>query len=265
MKNIILIVSLVLISNCLTAQNYLTENTVWKEFAFTLGGIEHSTYYIEGDTLIDGITYYKTRAELLIYGVPYSYNPSPLREESGVFYYYRSGEDRILHDFNLSVGDNVVSENSYDSIRVVHIDTIYMGDMPRKRFFLNNYDEQDYYSRSLYLIEGIGYSSGIFRQPTTTLVSDYDSRLLCFSQGNQYVAIELDSIPETFQMESGCDSLVSVDGVEIVDFQFQITPNPAQNHINITFDKILPQNTRIQIANIDGKILLQKNISNVQQ
>jgi len=162
------------------------------------------------------------------------------------------------------VGDIVASLSPNENITVTSIDTIYLGNTPRKRFFLDNYQGQSFGSPS-YLIEGIGSSAGLFEQPFNEMLFDYGAHLLCFAEGDQYVSIELDSVSETHQMESGCNSLVSIDGPEIADFQFQIIPNPAKNHVNITFDKILPKNTRIQIANIDGKILLQKNISNVQQ
>jgi len=58
MKNIILIVSLVLIFNCLAAQNYLTEDAVWKELVYIEGeGMQHFELAIEGDTLINNNTY----------------------------------------------------------------------------------------------------------------------------------------------------------------------------------------------------------------
>jgi len=179
-----------------------------------------------------------------------SHYAAPIREESGDFYQNINGEERILHNFNLSIGDTVVAMYSSPPVIVTSIDTVFIGNTPRKRFLLNTPITQQF------LIEGVGSSMGLFRQPFDGFFIDCSETLQCFSQDNQYLQLDVDA---------QCDDLVDIEDVQNTDFQFQIMPNPAQHHLNIIFNKTIPDNTHFQIASIDGKTLFQKNISNMQQ
>ncbi len=216
MKNTILIILLITVSNCLAAQNYLTEDAVWHQLVYIEGAPLHVKHSIEADTLIGNNTYYKISTNPTSYGYNYYFY---LRESSGVFYQYSPSGDRALYDFNLSVGDTVPSLLSNEHITITHIDTVYLGNTPRKRFFLDNYQGQDFGSSS-YLIEGIGSSAGLLELPFNGMLFDYAAHLLCFSQGGQYISVDLDAFSENIQMESGCSNLVDIDQPNAVEFQF---------------------------------------------
>lgn len=262
MKNTTLIIALLLFSSCLSAQNYLNETSTWQEFDICAAESQNAiatTIRLDGDTLINGINYHKTYVTGRSISSSYSdtviielspYYANPIREEAGAFYQNINGEDQILHNFNLSVGDSVVVRYGNNTVTVASIDTVFIGNIPRKRFML------DVPVVEQFLIEGVGSSMGLFKKPFDGFFIDCSETLQCFSQSNQYLQLDTDA---------ECSGVVNIDDAQNPDFSFLITPNPTQNHLNITFDRILPNNTHLQITSIDGKTLLQKNISNVQQ
>jgi len=262
MKNIILTTLLVAITSCLLAQNYLNESSTWTE-SENCGppgySIKDLTITLDGDTLINGITYHKTHvSELHAYSdgiggdtttVEDAYYSYPIREESGAFYWYRNGEDRMLHNFNLSVGDTVMS-NYGDQYEIVkNIDTVLIANTPRRRYFCGGS-----------VVEGVGSSFGLFFPPFWEgfWLGDECGRLMqCFSQDDQYFPFEL------YDGAVGCSNLVAIDDIKGPRFPFDISPNPTSDYINLEFNETSLKDVKVQVIDLTGRVLFTQNISNL--
>lgn len=268
MKNIILTTLLVTIASCLLAQNYLNETSTWRELE-GCGPPGHSIkdliITLDGDTLINGITYHRTYISELhrssdgiggdTTAVEDAYYSHPIREESGAFYYYKNGEDRMLHNFNLSVGDTVRS-NYGDHYEIVeNIDTVLIANTPRRRYFCGGAGNLE--GVDIYLVEGVGSSFGLFYPPFwQNLLGDECGRYSkCFSQDDQHFDFK------HFEGAVGCSNLVAVDDIEAPTFSFDISPNPTSDYINLEFGKTL-NDIKIQIIDLTGRVLFSQHISN---
>lgn len=135
--------------------------------------ITHDThdYYLAGDTLIGGNTYRKVmRFGLLTHtwygnwppaetctGVQTYLEPSiPIRQEGRAFYIWAEGQDQLLFDFDLEVGDTLpLTYNNTDQIVVVGLDSVEMNGAWRHRYALEGGVAQ-------HIVEGVGSDNGLF-------------------------------------------------------------------------------------------------------
>lgn len=256
--HIILIVTVQLSSFIfpLFGQSYLHEPTIWKQYlrwySFPLTFTEEFTIELIGDTLINGKVYFKTlksgimtttnvegqSSESPIYEYTF-----PIREEDQKFYIYNQDvqQEILLHDFDLSVGDVAVAGSNCDNKTVVWIDSVYIGNIPRKRFHLNGG------FNFVTLIEGIGASRGLFFYPCNDV--GVPVFLECFIQDQSYLQL----VPDV-----DCSSLVSTETNS--DAELSIYPNPFTQELNIQVAGSSLQPASIRITNLLGTIVYQSFI-----
>lgn len=113
-------------------------------------------YKICGDTIVGGKSYKKLLRNNAYY--------SCLRQEEGKVYQIESYEDTeiLLFDFGMKEGDIMQGRNEFDELKIKKVDTILVGQVYRKRYFIEDPDEHIHPMGGYYdiWIEGIGSSRG---------------------------------------------------------------------------------------------------------
>lgn len=159
-------------SPALFAQSYLNASSHWyfEGGGFTLGVgthyAEHHTYYLDGDTLLDGHAWYKMYFDrqdtswaaivggTTVYAEKHLYYAA-IREEGKKFYLVYKSDDQpfLLYDFNIQVGETLGWTACSSPVVVTGMDTVLLGTTPLQRFFLNNFPDE-------FIVEGVGSSMG---------------------------------------------------------------------------------------------------------
>jgi hypothetical protein len=154
---------------------------------------------MSGDTLISGTPYYRMmvkRADsTACWDGPFVKDTSImeacfLREDSNNRVYQNiAGVDHLIWDFNIAVGD------SFLNCRIGSIDTVWLGQIPLKRFHCNCF-------LNSIIIEGVGTSNGFDdKSDLCNFGIEYSNSLVCYSrQGNTIhvdstQACQLDALP----------------------------------------------------------------------
>lgn len=198
-------------------------------------GTTYSTFYnrFEGDTIIEGKTY---KMVMISEDEDYSewfFFGSFIREENGRVYYREYlGEEGLIYDFNLELGDTITINNPLAPdgllLTLTEIDIIETNDGYRERWKL----EKDSLSPPEYWIEGIGSQSGVINSGTTVfggLCGGYT--LLCASE-NDYT-VYMNPNYET------CYYMLLDDGPEYPvqnDFSFDLIYSTSQKHLEVRFE-----------------------------
>lgn len=190
------------------------------------------SYYIDGDTLINGVSYnkfYKSGSVHEYCAMSTSLNNwsftnaeyvGAFRQEvvqkKVYFIYDQSVTECLWFDFNISVGDTVSAECSQwpDSCATVaSIDSVLVGGSYRTRYNLNTAPPYSF-------IEGIGSTAGLF-EPLCPF--EYYGSLTCFSLNGQTV------YPDTL---SSCNNLTGVTEPDDL-LSIRVYPNPFSSELNI--------------------------------
>jgi len=177
-------------------------------------------YYILGDTSINGQIYQKLyfKETFRVTDTVGWYITNPLffigrlrEEEKKVFFLYLTdykpsrdysffqftkGEEYLLYDYNIEVGDALhwmVPEGSvvtgHGPTNVVRaIDTIEVADNDFRQKFI--FLDSLWYISDIFWIPGIGSSQGLFGPYNTSLGDVNDPRIVCFNDNNQSVLFE---------------------------------------------------------------------------
>lgn len=266
MKNIKLLAVFILISFRLSAQYELDGSEKWsvRDAGTDWSGnksINDYLFFIDGDTLINNITYRKfydnrlyTRTNhsgSVIYERDTFYNEyyGALRyvEDSlRIVYKWKiDGSEVLMHKFNLSVGDTVKNQyNSYFFI-CTKIDSVPFGNSFKKRFI---------WYLDYGIIEGIGFTeTGLF--PPIGL--EYSRTPFCFESnlGTYFFDGASDCLPHLHP-------LTSLEGPEHKKSTVQLYPNPSPGGFNIDVSEA-PEISieHIQIFNSLGKCVASSEYS----
>jgi len=248
----------------LMGQPYLNETCRWKQYyrysAYPPGiaFIEDIWIQLDGDTVVGNTTYYRVlktgmattvllQSNDTTYQGPIHEYLDPIRESDQRFYAYnrQQGFEYLLYDFSAAVGDTLESGNCVRDT-VVSIDTLYLGNMPRKRFHLPLIHPNVEIST---LVEGIGSTLGLYWQPCN-VIPDPQLQLQCYSQDGNYLQ---------FDPNFDCSSLVTANEPIQKDV-FAIYPNPFTDEIEIHFKGTSPGAVTISIANIVGEFVFEKQL-----
>ncbi len=265
----LLITFILTLSNAIYSQNYLDSNPEWTELIsscfFLECTFEEYTIRLDGNTVINNITYYKTKKEGLIrvenLGTIISETPieeylDPIREEQGRFYIYNSttNQDELLHNFNLQMGSVGASSSSCNSNPqiVTSVDSISNGTEIRKKFTFSN----EPFAPSLY--EGIGSDKGLFTQPCAgTQAIESGSKILCYSNDNGTFVID--------SFFSDCTLLItSLDTETEIRSNFEVYPTPFSEKIFIKNKSENSFPVKIKVVNLHGKTILSNQFLNTE-
>jgi len=234
----------------LNGQPYLDETSSWHEFFHYPNGSgyteENYTITFRGDTLINGISYFKTWKTGIAtvhsggYSNMYPIDKSwwPIREEDQRFFLFDTvhNQEKLMYDFNLTIGDTLNLPEYCDGHVISWADTVYIGTIPRLRYHLNGTND------IVQIIEGIGTSFGLFWSPCNSFVP---SELQCYSQDGAYLQL----IPNV-----DCSAFV-VDTKDIANDLFTISPNPCHDQIEIRLPTGFSKPLTIMVFDLLGNIV----------
>lgn len=257
-----LLLAVALLSLRLTGQPWLNETSQWKQYyrfsAFPpgLAIVEDVWIRLDGDTLIGSTRYYRvlktgTQTNYLVpsgdttYQGPIHAYLDPVREEGQYFFAFdrQAGQEYLLYDFGAQAGDTLES-GACQRDTVVRIDTVYLGDAPRKRFHL----PPGAHGEICTLIEGIGSTFGFYWQPCNE-VPDPQIYLQCYSQDGH--AISFDSTYD-------CSSLILADDV-IQTQPLAIYPNPFTDEIDVVIPEAFRKGVSLSVCNQMGIVVFEKH------
>jgi len=193
------------------------------------------TYFLSGDTLVNGTNYNKLYRSGSIHtycvlGGPIdSWNfinneyVGGFRQDVALkkvyFDFGSAGSESLLYDFNLTVGDTMFGSGQWvnDCAVISSVDSILINGSYRKQLILSTMPP---YS----VIEGIGSTSGLF-EPLCPF--EYFGDLLCFSQNGQ-----------TFYSAgtAACNNFTYVKENSLMK-QFHFSPNPFNYALTITLNE----------------------------
>jgi hypothetical protein len=217
--------------------------------------LETYIYFIDHDTIINSVTFYKLyRSGVFYFTNPYYYYShayiGAIRDFENRFYFIRKEEtlEKLLIDFNLKLGDTIHSIIGKDRI-VNLLDTLNDG---RKRFGSIPFICGGCCPTPV-LIEGIGHTDGLIEDPSCNHPGYNNNILICYSENGNTI----------YQNENNtgnnCDLSVSVPGKPVNDTKLKIYPVPAKNTITVE----TPENQdcfRVEIYDLQGSIKYSKNI-----
>ena len=248
----------------LTGQPYLNETSQWKQYfqyyEYPPGYeiIEDIWIKLDGDTTIEGTTYFKvlktgfdTTDQINTggtdtYGTIFEYL-DPIREgDKSIFAFNRKTQkEYLLYDFSAAVGDTLMSGKcKRDS--VLSIDTVYLGDVPRRQFHLPT----PYPVEISTLVEGIGSTFGFYIH-ACNIIPNPVVYLQCFCQDGSCIK---------FKGNYDCSSLL-VANQEINENAFSILPNPFIDEIEIHFPDAFQHAVSIVIVNLLGAVVFEEQRS----
>lgn len=206
---------------------FLNIDKVWTEVYYGPGGTYSYKYRTDSIPFeFDGNIYYQLQRASSEFSNDWSNTQSWLREDHGRIYEYGIGNNQILYDYNLVVGDTFHMGNEFEIydllVEVVDSVSLLNGDL-KKRWLLRPLNPIDSIDNLIW-IEGIGNLNGLLTnfRPWST---DWDrSSILCVYWMNSIIYDD----PEV-------DScwLMSTSTKDILDDQLRIVPNPASDEISI--------------------------------
>ncbi len=219
--------------------NYLSSYTFMEPFLYST-----QPYYFEGDTIMDSVQYvgvWKSDTN----NSPH-YFEGGIREDSGRVYFFEGvGDEKLIYDFNLEVGDEFVTLANQTGI-VKSIDTVYIDSVPRKRwkFVLDTTTNQEFDE----WIEGIG-SVNRFFQVDEGVHNYYE--LLCHKENDLVIW-------QTTNTMWGGNCYYSNLGIKTnLNPQVKLYPNPTRNSLHLEFPNSL--SGTLVIYNALGQPVISKS------
>ena len=233
---------------------------IWTTTAATEGYRHYNRFALtEEDTLMEGLTYKR-----LYWFTDSVFNPltseciGGLREneQKQVFYKGSAGYDNedwrngMLFDFSLSVGDTFYFQSAGIMEFIVgYIDTVEIGGIPRKQFYLVNYFSHNFVCK---IIEGIGNEFGLLFDIVTSLQlkAHTTGELLCYEHDGdlQYMSEYVTNCSNPF---AGLNDIIEEDN------SITLYPNPASKDVNISSENII---NYIEVFNSLGQKVYQTNV-----
>lgn len=230
-------------------------NAVWLQSSWYIDGYgclisDDHNLFISGDTVIGSHTYHKLYKNgyksgfCPPVGIPfppfYYFGEYWTAFRQDIFnkkvYLFDAGQDTLAYDFNLDVGDTLLSAISGFNI-VNSIDSVLVGNHYNKRFWLTDGWHNNYVA----LIEGLGSTYGAFAP--LAIQFEFGGNLMCVKINNQTVW--------NYDSTSSCNLITRIDDLDEPIRAF-IYPNPFSESSRIKLNKNLEEATLV-IYNILGQ------------
>lgn len=260
MKNKVIILVLILTGNLLAYTQEIVDNE--KIWSILVGHCqpEYTTYTtsffkFDNDTIIDGKLYQmffiaedEFQEEWFFYG-------SFIREENKKIYYREYyGEEGLIYDFNLQLGDTVVLNNpraaSEVTLILTEIDSVETTDGFRERWKLTN----DEFEIPEYWIEGIGSMAGVINSTTEVFGGLCGTYILLCEEENE------NTIYQNPQYEYCYYLLLDAgNNIDIKEETFSVIYRQSIKQIDIAFNT--NEERLVVVTNIQGQ-LISKTQSN---
>jgi hypothetical protein len=269
-----------------SAQTYVPfpdSNAIWREHhAIYYSGIgmvcSELQYYIQGDTVINGITY-RNVWSIGYSGLPvvscstyFGQGPALAYRESNkrifcIKYLYNnpsnppssSTPEFILYDFNLSLGDTFAYPVHFTPLMfgntiITHVDSTLVFNSYRKVYFLTtlmSMPPSPADSNYVAIIEGIGSTYGLIGNLLKPNWQEKYDELTCFRH----------NVNDYSPWGDPCNYLTTEEAPQPQP-EVKIYPNPARDFI--TIEDMEGQYTEIMLMDLSGRVILKENISGRQ-
>jgi len=228
-------------------------------------------YYMTGDTLINLNVYKKifesyVKVDVILWTYPTdpptstnAHYVGALRDDSlanmTFFVLPNSNADSLLYDYNLSVGDTVKGLTStYPSIYtmvVSSVDSVLINGQYRTKWNINNFWGSD----SIYIIEGIGSSTGLIEQLYSYAIEFTDRYLVCVKDSSNTLFVS------DYNSDMGCNLIYEGLNETHSNNSFNCYPNPFTSQTTFQIDKGF-KNATLTVYNSFGQRVTQyDNIS----
>jgi len=250
-KRLTIIAISVFITFSLFSQDFISTDKQWNvRLTGWAGAFSTEIDFINGDSVVNSLIYNKIWTSFDSLST-WQYQ-GLLREDSNIVYYIPpNGNEGILYDFNLEVGDTAYINNIFCTdimVYVTNIDTIEQFGVARKRWHIAddlNYTEE-------YWIEGIGSIHGPLYSSFWQCLVCPASDLLCYH--------ESDTLKYIIYNDAEC--YVNTVGINEKHGEtgFTIKPNPIRRG-NTVFIETNSSPINIRVFNSAG--LLIKNINQI--
>ena len=248
MKKLSLLFLALVFSLSIFGQNFLSEGKQWNvRLEGWPGSVVTEIFFIDGDSIVNNLNYKQ------IWVSTDSLNTATfqglLREEIEKVYYLPTyGDEGLLYDFGLNVGDTVsiISlPSQYEGefeIFVAAIDTIEYEGVQRKRMLIDS--EENTFTE--FWIEGIGDTWG----PLYTMIYNYGIcpswELICVHEYDELIYM----VPYTescYEVNVGIDELIQ-------NSKILLSQNPVKQDqsIEVKADKAMGN---IQVYSVSGKLI----------
>lgn len=253
MKQLFLIAIFFLIVQSSHAQQYLDQTSMWVYHRSMSVGPqpfnEYITITIDGDTTIQGKTYFKRYKQ----GVHYQGGSLPIvvtpiakslldliRDDGQYFYAYINGQDSLVMDFTKMVGDSISGVGGcVDTIQSV--DTLYLGSQPLREWKTTHYNVIPY-------IEGVGSVTFINPWHYCSLVGN-NLGLVCYEKQGQQLILN---------SSVNCQVYTSLHDAQETALDITVAPNPTAGNFSIWNTNYTEG--QIQLYNLQGQLLLEKEL-----
>ncbi|MFK5857287.1 MAG: T9SS type A sorting domain-containing protein [Bacteroidota bacterium] len=274
MKKIIVAIIVLLIFQNLHSQTYYpfpTDTTQWNSLTWAQWSpgdiyLENSQYQIQGDTVIENIFYNKVYYYYSDNPSPYSVYIGGLREDSlkNIYFYpsvthlpnYSGTEfpsdtsEYLLYTFDsLTLGMILPINTETTEIKVVDIDSVFLGDTYRKRYKI---EQSSLLFGNHYWIEGIGSNKDLFASYSHEF--EWELYTLCYTDTLTYYINSPNG-------EDSCNYWIPLGITENLESEIYICPNPATQTIIIKTN-IAKESELIYIYNTIGQLIIQDKIIN---
>lgn len=140
---------------------------------------------------------------------------------------------------------NYIGDSINGQYPITNIDSIFLGNSFRKRYLISANTMID----SLFLIEGIGFSSGLFQSFSQFENNDY---LVCFSQNNQGIWTNPYS-----QTQYPCNTPLYIKSNDLSEYKIYPNPSNGKLYINCNYNI-----KTIEVLSLLGEVIFYKNYSN---
>lgn len=257
------------------AGNNCTSWSSFIKYQYKISGdtILNSTNYIKISRLIDNNLYPNAEGCGLHIGYLAAIRDDSLNKKVYVIP-KDSLQELLLYDFNLNVGDSLISyytqiyQCQSNALYVETIDSILVNNNYRKRMGFCNYASPpcsiEIHDRSYYIIEGIGSAWGLF----DNFLFHYDcgrSYLTCYSENDHilygYDIINTDTTTNLDAYSCDLSSSVTVSiNQSFNNYEIKIFPNPATSEIIIS--GCIP--AYMKLCNTLGQTAAEANKTNKQ-
>lgn len=215
------------------------------------------TYLMDGDTVINGLTYQKLTTPFIQASCAFTpFFPTgyrgAVREDIAArkvyFVYPGTAIDSLLYDFSMEVGDTLRgilahdifqgSGNCYNDLSIHEIDSVLIGGSYRKRWLIDQ-------SMPL-LIEGIGSTTGFLEEICWVVIEESGFQLTCFVQNG--VTLYPDGA-------TNCAVITAVNDGPATGFSLTVAPHPLVSESVLSFPNAQGELFEFTLRDIAGRVI----------
>lgn len=228
-----------------------------------ISGDEIYKVFIDNDTIINELTYYKLfKTGIAYYDTIYQFNRiyvGAIRDDNNRFFFIKknTSTEEMLYDFDLKTGDTIKTTIEKD-MAVTSVDTLADG---RKKINIRktNFRHGECINwNNTYLIEGIGSMGGIFYESPCNHVGFRENYLICYYENKNLIyknsLSPIDCATSTAISYSSDD----MSGINIY-------PVPAEEQLIIENIKSINTIVSIEIYNLQGIKRLSTKVDNLSK